>query len=89
MGDLMKQFLTSSIEQNIIDAQDKICQNAGIPNAKGTIKWSDINIDLNGLYYISSPRGGWGGITFEQLMTDVVNVQEVDESKLSISQGGE
>lgn len=72
----MKNYLGSTNEAEVIAAEAKICENAGIPTGS-TIKWSNIGLDTQGIYYITNPINGWGGYTYEQLIEGVI-LPEVD-----------
>ena len=74
----MSNYLGEKTKSSVVAAEAKICANAGIPNGKGTEKWSDVNKDLNGFYYISNPVNGWNGCTREQMMKDVTGVREIE-----------
>ena len=74
----MKQHLGSLIKNDVIDAEGRICINVGIPNNDGTVKWSDINQDLNLYWYIKNPINGWMNFTRAQMMNGVVGINEID-----------
>ena len=72
----MKKHLGSTNESEVIAAEAKICENAGIP-VGSTIRWSIINLDLQGIYYIPNPINGWASYSYDQLMVGVT-LPEVD-----------
>jgi hypothetical protein len=74
----MKEYLGSTIKENGILAEAKICENAGIPDGKATEKWDEVSKDLNGMYYIGNPIRGWNGKTHSEMVKGVVGVNEVD-----------
>ncbi len=62
--------LKSTIEQEVIDANNQICANAGIPNFYATI-WSNI-LKYQDYFYITAPnQEGWNIFTQMQLMQNV------------------
>jgi hypothetical protein len=76
-------------EKEVIKAEAKICENAGIPNKKGTSRWSDISKDIDGNYCIANPVNGWSGVTEEQMMEGVVNMVAYDAVFPEIEEEGE
>lgn len=79
------KVLFSELLADVQAAEARICQNAGIPDGKGTERWSNISEFEEG-YFISYPQNGWGGYTCEQMMDGVsgvvlrdITIVEVDE----------
>lgn len=62
--------LKSTIEQEVIDANNQICVNAGIPNSFA-LKWADVWVHEE-YFYIPAPNSnGWNGYSQAQLMQNV------------------
>lgn len=83
MGDnnIMKYYVGTLKQLAPVEAQ--ICANSGIPNEKGTDKWSDPReTTTTDIYARPVPVNGWNGFTYEQMTagvtypeTDAANVQ--------------
>lgn len=67
------KILFSELLEDVVAADAKICENAGIPDGKGTERWSEVSEFEEG-YFIAYPESGWGGLTTEQMMDGVVGV---------------
>lgn len=77
VDDVVTYALTSPNESDVIDANARIEQNAGIPTPDGrTPHWCDIRKALgHDFYFIYKPKAdGWNGHTQEEMMQGVVNV---------------
>lgn len=79
-------ILMSENREAVVAAEQQIRLNAGIPDGKGTEKWSDI-YENSGLFYIIAPQNeGWNGISKAQLLNNVLNVVEGDIDPPSFSE---
>jgi hypothetical protein len=67
------KILFSVLREDVVAAEAKICQNCGIPDGRGTERWSDIKEFEEG-FFIGYPDNGWGGFTVEQMLDGVENV---------------
>lgn len=67
------KVLFSEVLEDVVAAEAKICQNAGIPDGNGTLKWSEIS-EIEDGFFIAYPENGWGGYTREQMLEGVNSV---------------
>lgn len=80
----MKIIKTETLEQ-AQGIEAAICQNCGIPDGRGTERWSEVYEYPEGGFYISAPTAaGWGGYTFAQMMAginaDIIEVESSNDS---------
>lgn len=74
---MLSLILYSENEENVQNAQNKICENCGIPNFKGTTKWDDVQEFDLGFYITAPPQRGWNQFSKNDMLEGVNGVIQI------------
>lgn len=71
--------LLFSADRAVVEAAEaKICENCGLPDGKGTIRWSNVFEVPGGFGIISAPENGRNQFSKKVLLNDIKGVTEIE-----------
>lgn len=74
---MKKRILKYKTEQDWDESEKAICKLLGIPDNKGTERWSD-KLSRNEYWYRDYINKGWGGFTAEQILAEAGNYEDCE-----------